>query len=104
MNIREPRMYVLVRKDLDQTYRCVQGAHAVVEYSLKGDLEAYNKWHNSYLIFLGVRNESALNLWAAKLDARKKRYVTFKEPDLNNQTTAIACIDTGEIFKHLNFA
>lgn len=104
MNIREPRMYVLVRKDLDQTYRCVQGAHAIVEYSLKGDLEAYKKWNNSYLIFLGIRNESVLNLWAAKLAARKKIYVSFKEPDLNNQVTAIACIDTGEIFKHLNFA
>jgi hypothetical protein len=33
----QKKMYVLTRKDLDETYRVVQGCHAVAEYSLRGD-------------------------------------------------------------------
>lgn len=109
-----PKMYVLVRRDLAETYRIVQGSHAVVAYSLKSlgvpdaamknpvMCEAYRAWNNSTIIFLGVRNEQALDLWKAKLEDAKKHYAEWYEPDLKNQMTAIACIDTGEIFKDLS--
>ena len=92
------KMYVLVRSDLETTYRGVQGIHAVVAYYEAGNA---TDWHNDTLVQLGVRNEQALQMWAWKLDQKKKKYVGFREPDLNNQLTAIACVDTGEIFKHL---
>ena len=98
------KLYVLVRKDLDQTYRVVQGAHAIVEYSLRGNQELYKEWNNSTVVFLGVRNEQALELWALKLVDRSKPFTCFREPDLKEQMTAIACIDTGEVFRKLNFA
>lgn len=99
-----PKLYVLVRKDLDSTYRAVQGAHAIVEYSLKGDQELYKAWNNSTVVFLGVKNEDALMLWEAKLMDRQKPYACFHEPDLHDQLTAIACIDSGEIFRKLNIS
>ena len=97
----EPRMYVLVRKDLAETYRLVQGSHAVVAYSIKGDLEAYKAWNNGTIVFLGVRGMQAFTLWALKLQNKGKTFAIWNEPDMDGQATALACIDTGEIFKDL---
>lgn len=98
------KMYVLVRKDLDQTYRNVQGTHAVAEYSLRGDKGLFEKWDNHTLVHLGVPNEGSLKIWQSKLTGKQKPHACFHEPDLNGQMTAIACIDTGEVFKKLNLA
>jgi hypothetical protein len=95
-------MYVLVRRDLAETYRLVQGAHAVVAYSLKGDQEAYKAWNNGTIVFLGVRNMQALTLWALKMGDKGIIFESWNEPDMGNQPTALACIDTGEIFKDLS--
>ena len=57
------KMYVLVRKDLDPVYRGVQGTHAVAEYSLRGNKRLYDEWDNSTLVFVGVKNEGALEFW-----------------------------------------
>lgn len=97
-----PKMYVLVRKDLAETYRVVQGSHAIAEYSLRGNLEKYRAWNNGTVVFLGVRNEQALELWSLKLTDKGKEFVTWREPDLKSQATSLACIDTGEVFKSLN--
>jgi hypothetical protein len=102
-----PKMYVLVRKDLEATYRIIQGSHAIVEYSFLENVQAqafYRAWRNSTVIFLGVRNEQALEFWEFKLQSKGKIYAAWKEPDLKGQLTAIACIDTGEVFKGLNLA
>ena len=98
------KMYVLVRKDLDETYRNVQGTHAVAEYSLKGDKNLFERWGNHTLVHLGVPNERSLKIWQMKLTSKNKPHVCFHEPDLNGQMTAIACVDTGEVFKKLNLA
>jgi len=92
------KMYVLVRKDLDITYRGVQGIHAVAAYYEYGN---NSEWHNETLIQLSVRNKLELEHWGWKLDKAKKHWIGFKEPDLGDQLTAIACVDTGEIFKNL---
>lgn len=98
------KMYVLVRRDLAETYRCVQGCHAVSEYSLKGDLGLYGKWNNGTLVFLGVSNLSQIESWYLKIINANKIAVPFYEPDLRMQMTAIACIDDGEIFQNLKIA
>ena len=103
MNTRQ-KMYVLVRKDLDETYRIVQGSHAVAELSLRGDTESFKSWNNGTIVFLAVQNEQTLNLWSLKLSDKNKVFVKWHEPDLNGQMTAIACIDEGEVFKKLNLA
>lgn len=98
------KMYVLVRKDLDETYRIVQGSHALAEYSLRGDIESFKLWDNGTIVFLGVHDEHALKLWSLKLSHKNKRFVKWCEPDLDHQITSIACIDSGEVFKKLNIA
>lgn len=115
---KELRMYVLVRQDLAETYRMVQGAHAVAQYALNG-LNAtiqdnnsiycnvfFKEWKNQYLIFLGVPNYISLKEWKNKLDERGKTFSAFYEPDLDNQLTAIACIESSvsDFFKELPLA
>lgn len=97
-----PKMYVLVRKDLPETYRTLQGSHAIAEYSLRGDQNLYQEWNNHTMIYLGVPNEAVLKFWSLKLTDKGKKWIGFYEPDLKNQLTAVACIDTGEVFKKLN--
>jgi hypothetical protein len=92
------KMYVLVRSDLDTTYRGVQGIHAVAAFYERGNS---TNWHNSTVVQLAVRNEQDLKQWMWKLDTQKKNYTSFSEPDLGDQITSIACVDTGEIFKNL---
>ena len=48
---RKPRLYVLVRKDLNPIYACVQGCHAVSQFCLNRPEQA-KEWNNEYLIYL----------------------------------------------------
>lgn len=95
------KMYVLVRNDLSETYRLVQGCHALAEYAL-GFPENFKTWNNSTIVFLKVRNLLELKTWHFKLGS--KEHICFKEPDLEDQLTAIACYDDGHIFKDLKLA
>ena len=97
----QKKMYVLARKDLEAVYGGVQAGHALAAYSFKGDQGLFKEWGNSDLIYLGVRNENALRLWAQKLTELKKKWVGFWEPDLQDQLTAVACISTEGTFKNL---
>lgn len=94
-------MYVLVRLDLAESYRMVQGAHALAKYALEHE-SLFKSWNNSTIVFLGVRNLTVLRSWVSELN--DKQYSVFYEPDMDNQETAIACWDTGEIFKSLRTA
>lgn len=94
------KLFVLVREDLDISYRFVQGAHAVAEWSLKYP----DQWKNETLIFLSVKNEFQLIKWIEKLKIKKMKYVCFNEPDIGNEITAIATLGDNEIFKKLKLA
>jgi hypothetical protein len=96
-------MYVLVRKDLDETYRCVQGAHALAQFAMEHPDEFY-LWNNGYLIFLGIRFPREIREWEERLRLSEKKFSSFSEPDQDGVKTAIACYDTGEIFKNLSLA
>lgn len=54
-------------------------------------------WNNNYLIYL----YADLDKWRVRLDLTNKDYSMFREPDLNNQLTAIALQDDGRMFKKL---
>lgn len=96
------KMYVLVRDDLSTVYKCGQGLHAAIEYYEQGN---ETNWHNDTIVILSVPNERRLKEWAWMLQHKhKKKFVEFREPDLHDQLTSIACIDTGEVFKKLPLA
>lgn len=98
----QPKMYVLVRSDLSETYRLIQGSHALAQYALDFP-ENFKTWNNATIVFLKVKNLLELKQWHDKLSG-EKIHRSFCEPDLEGQLTAIACYDTGELFKHLKLA
>jgi hypothetical protein len=88
------RLYVLIDQKLDVVYGCVQGGHAVAQWLLE---HPNQNWNNNYLIYL----YADLDKWRVRLDLTNKDYSMFREPDLNNQLTAIALQDDGRMFKKL---
>jgi hypothetical protein len=112
---KEPRMYVIIRGDLHPTYAMVQGSHALAQFALKRP-DTFKKWNNSYLIFLKVFNYyellkemSRLSYYRTNGSHKKfleniKTMAIFKEPDLDNQLTAIAIYDDGRKVKGLPLA
>jgi hypothetical protein len=91
------KMFIVVREDLDSTYRMVQGAHALAEYMIKFP----EKWKNETLVFVAVKNIWGLKRLQQKLDTQDKLFAIFKEPDLNGEETAIACYESEDMFKNL---
>jgi len=99
----QKKMYVLVRLDLSEKYCMVQGSHALAQYAI--DYRGlFLEWGNSTIVYLGVRNLKELRNIKATLEETHKDFSQFIEPDLDTQLTAIACYDTGELFKNLKTA
>lgn len=96
----QPRMYVLVRRDLSDNYRMVQGKHALAQYALDEPV-LFKVWNNGTIAVLGVRNLIEMKMWEQKLLAMEKRFSAFREPDLDGQLTSLACFDVGDIFASL---
>ena len=48
-----------------------------------------------------MRHEWELTKWAEKLTMCGKKWHGFREPDIGNELTAIACLDDDGLFKKL---
>ena len=95
MEENEKRLYVLIDKSLEPVYGCVQGGHSVAQYLIDHPQQT---WNNSYLIYLRC-NIYSLRRRLIKLG---KDFSEFREPDLGNKLTAIACEDSGRLFRNLH--
>ena len=93
------KLYVAVRKDLSYSQRAVQAGHAVAEYMLNSPS---SKWRNRTLIYLGVKGLTQLENLKMKLEMNDIKFVEFREPDIGNQTTAIASDEGDIVFNKLN--
>jgi hypothetical protein len=96
-------MYILVRNDLDPTYRMVQGMHAVARYA-QTYVPSGTIW-NGTMVCLAVKNEGELIRWISKIESRGEIVSSFQEPDLNNEYTSIVTITNKVLmFKSLQLA
>ena len=88
------RLYVIIDKELEPVYGCVQGGHAVAQWLLD---HPGQDWNNAYLIYLKA------NIFSMKrrLTRMGEDFSEFKEPDLGNKLTAIALESDGRIFRNL---
>jgi hypothetical protein len=48
-----------------------------------------------------VKDEEELVYWTEELDRRNIKWAGFREPDIGNQLTAIACLTDNGFFKKL---
>jgi hypothetical protein len=92
------KLFVVVRKDLTPSQRAVQAGHALAEYLLHGP---NFRWKNEILIYLGVKDLKQLENVRRKLEFEGIRYSQFKEPDMNNELTALASDEDCRIFERL---
>ena len=88
------RLYVLISNKLDSIYGCVQGGHAVAQWLLD---HPQQDWNNNYLIYVTADSPK----WKKRLDICGMDYTEFKEPDVNNQITALAVLNNDKMFKNL---
>jgi hypothetical protein len=93
------KLYVIVRKDLNDSQRAVQAGHAVAEFLLRGP---FTKWKNGTLVYLGVDDLFQLEKLKYQLRLNDISFVEFKEPDIGNETTAIATDNETKYIKKLN--
>ena len=94
------KMYILLRKNLTPSYRACQGGHALAAFMLKHPVQA-QEWGNHTLIYLQTNNEEELVGWGERLTYKGVTWERFREPDLDNQLTAIACYSDGKPFANL---
>ena len=85
---------MLVSKDLDPVYGCVQGGHVVAQWLLE---HPEQDWNNSYLIYL----QADIQKWKEKLEYLGIDYTSFREPDLGGTMTSLAILDNERLFKNL---
>ncbi len=93
------KLYVLVRKDLSSSYRAVQGGHVLAEWLLKS--ENSKKWNNGTLIYLSLKDKNQLECILHELRHKDIDVIEFKEPDMDNEITAIASLGSNSIFEKL---
>lgn len=91
------KMYVLVRQDLTKIQQAVQSGHALAEYLLNHN----TVWNNGTLVYLKVKDEDELHCWGMKLNYKGIDWRGFKEPDINNELTALAAVSDGKVFRKL---
>ena len=92
------KLYVIVRRNMSPSQQAVQAGHTVAEYLLN---DPYTEWSNGTLIYLGVKDENQLKDWMFKLETLNIKFTIFREPDIDNQVTAIASLGNNRVFKNL---
>lgn len=58
-------------------------------------------WRNGTLVYLGVKSESELEYWGEKLTRKGIAWTVFREPDINNEITALAALTDNGVFAKL---
>ena len=91
----------MTRQDLAPGYQLVQSVHSAFDFSLEFP-EVTKDWNtqSNYLACLSTEDEASLFILISKLKARGIKHTVFREPDIDNQVTAVA-IAPGEISRKL---
>jgi hypothetical protein len=91
------KLYVVVRDDLSVPQKAVQAGHAVAEFLINNE----TSWSNGTLVYLRVPNEAHLHTLLDKLEDYEMEHSLFREPDLNNEVTALASTEGKRFFSRL---
>lgn len=85
------KLYIITRADLEPGYQAVQSIHAAIQFKFEHPEISVNWFENSnYLGLLSVANEGELVALTERAKELGISYSIFREPDIDNQITAIA--------------
>ena len=85
------KLYVITRADLEPGYQAVQSIHAAIQFKFEHPEISLNWFEKSnYLGLLSVANEEELIKLTQQAKELDISYSIFREPDIDNQITAIA--------------
>lgn len=89
--INNQKLRVVTRRDLSIPYQAVQSAHAAIDFQHEHPVEA-KEWQTSsnYLAVLTVEDEQQLIKLITKAILLGIKHTVFREPDIDNQITAVA--------------
>jgi hypothetical protein len=85
------KLFVVTRRDLDPGSQAVQGMHAYGRFEEQHPA-TYREWYaaSNTLAFLSVSDEGALGVLYQEAVDRGLPVAAFREPDRDNELTAIA--------------
>ena len=85
------KLRVVTRRDLPISYQAVQSGHAAIDFQHQHPVEA-KEWQtqSNYLAFLTVNDEAELIKLISKAILSGIKHTIFREPDIDNQITAVA--------------
>ena len=91
---------VITRRDLSIAVQAVQAAHAAIDFQHEYP-QVSTEWHkhSNYLAILTTKDEQSLTDLIVKASLRGIKYTVFREPDINNEITAVALEASNEAKK-----
>lgn len=99
------KLVTITRRDLSAGQQAVQSTHAAIDFTFEYPNKA-SPWHktSNYLVMVSVQNEEALKEFIKRCEYKLLDYTVFREPDINNEITAIAiepCSETRKLVSKL---
>ena len=95
------KLYIITRKDLSPGYQAVQAVHSAIQFAFENPDKTKNWYYNSnYIGLLSVDKESDLISIVEKAKEQDIAFSIFREPDLDNEITAVA-LEAGSKTKKL---
>lgn len=93
----------ITRQDISAGYQVVQTAHAIADFAYDHP-DQFKQWksESNSIITLAVKDEQSLIDLFIKLKERTPFVTSFREPDIDDQMTAICVYGTPEIRKVLS--
>src|SRR5690348_12155698 len=86
----DDKLYIITRRDLSPGYQAAQSCHALRAFAADWP-EIDRQWYeiSNYLVLLSVEDETTLRELFTRAKEIGIKCSWFKEPDLDNQITAI---------------
>lgn len=88
----------MVNSELSKSQQAVQAGHCLAQHLID---HKNTKWTNGTLVYLKIDSEKKLQLFYDYLFREDIESSFFREPDRNNEMTAISCFGHSELFKNL---
>ena len=84
------KLTTVTRRDLTAGAQSVQSTHSCIQFVFEHPDISQNWFKDPYIAQLSVEDEDSLKLLIYRLQQLNIKYSIFREPDIDNQITAIA--------------